>query len=368
MCKKCFILILTILCVLPMTYSIIAKASSDYSDGDIGEIYTITLEDGSFLFEKSGVEVGDIYINSDFEEYIVMSIDSNFKTGIAKFNRQIVPPKVDFNYTPTPIQTMKKTICMYSTHNDESYITGDGVDSVYGAGGIHDVANELKNEFLKLGINTVYDETLHIPHDTSAYSRSKYTASKLMEEYSPNAIFDIHRDGASRSTYVSKYNGKDVCKIRMVVGKSNNNYAINQEFAVYLMSVAKELHPWLFLDIYFGKGHYNQSLSNKAILFEMGSHLVEKELVLKSVEPLAEVINVALFGTTINEEGDAIIGGNTAVNPTIDEYFDNENLAKVVTANSTKPWVIGIIVTMIVSITITTIVSLSSFNMRQKRK
>lgn len=146
-----------------------------------------------------------------------------------------------------------------------------------------------------------------------------------MKDLEPNAIFDIHRDGASRSTYVKSYNGNEVCKIRMVVGKGNSSYSNNQEFALYLMSVAQEIYPWLFLDIYFGSGHYNQGLSSKAMLFEMGSHLVEKSLVLKSVEPLAEVISIALFGTMVSDDGTAIIGGNTNVNPTVDEYLESIN-------------------------------------------
>lgn len=298
------------------------------SDEDINNIYTVTLFDGTFLFERSNVIVGDIYVDNQFDEYIVVSVNENEKTAKAKFNQRLSPPKVSFNLVnPSPIDTLNKKIAMYSTHNDESYVTGDGYDSVYGKGGIHDVANKLKNEFKLKGIDTTYDETLHIPHDTYAYSRSSSTAKKLIEQ-NPNAIFDIHRDGASRKTYVSTYNGQEVCKIRMVIGKSNANYKVNQEFALYLMSVAKEIHPWLFLDIYFGQGHYNQALSSKAILFEMGSHLVEKSLVLKSVEPLAEVINIALFGTVVEENGDAVIGGNSDQNPTIDEYFQikDENL------------------------------------------
>ena len=141
---KRLIILLMLVCV-SMSGDVVVRANSDYIDGDASDIYTITREDGSFLFERAGVEIGDLYINSDFEEYEVISIDYNFMTGIAKFNAQLVPPKVNINYNPTPINTVNKTICMYSTHNDESYIIGDGVDSVYGKGGIHDVAKQLKS-------------------------------------------------------------------------------------------------------------------------------------------------------------------------------------------------------------------------------
>lgn len=323
MFKKSLILLLVTMFILFSPQNVVLANS--LTDGDTTDIYQVYSTDGEKLFERTDVEVGDIYINADFIEYVIVSVNEDLKIATAKFNRIITPPKIDFNYVnPTPIDTSSKMITMYSTHNDESYITGDGYDSIYGAGGIHDVAKKLKNAFISKGIDCVYNETLHIPHDVNAYSRSNKTAKNLLETYSPNAIFDIHRDGASRSTYVSTYNGQEVCKVRMVIGKGNSNYKVNQEFAIYLLGVAKELYPWLFLDIYFGNGHYNQALSNKAILFEMGSHLVEKSLVLKSVEPLADVISVALFGTTINEEGDAVIGGNTMANPTIDEYFKDE--------------------------------------------
>ena len=80
-------------------------------DGNTNDIFTITKEDGTFLFEKAGVEVGDLYINSDFEEYEVISLDYNFMTGVAKFNTQLVPPKVDINYSPVPINNVDKKIC-----------------------------------------------------------------------------------------------------------------------------------------------------------------------------------------------------------------------------------------------------------------
>ena len=319
MIKKTLIMAIILGCIM---FSSNVQVSANSITEDVNNIYTVTLFDGTFLFERPNVIVGDVYINNQFDEYIVVSVNDKEKTAKAKFNQRLQPPNVNFNYVnPVPIDTKNKKIAIYSTHNDESYVNGDGYDSVYGKGGIHDIANKLKREFISCGIEATYDETLHIPHDTSAYSRSSVTAKKLIDQ-NPNAIFDIHRDGASRKTYVSTYNNEEICKVRMVIGKSNANYKVNQEFALYLMSVAKEIYPWLFLDIYFGQGHYNQSLSSKAILFEMGSHLVEKELVLKSVKPLVEVINIALFGTTIEENGDAIIGGNPNQNPTIDEYFE----------------------------------------------
>jgi len=157
-------------------------------------------------------------------------------------------------------------------------------------------------------------------------------SQKLLNNYDLDAIFDIHRDGASRSYYVKNVNGKERCRIRMVVGKSNPNREVTEQFAVYLMSIGQELYPWLFSDIYIGAGHYNQNLNNQAMLFEMGSHLVEKELVMESVVPLAEVINTALYGSTVNtESGDVTINGDLTND---DEVTIEESLKQIKRKNT----------------------------------
>ena len=299
----------------------IGRAENDYEQIESGEVYKIYSESGDLLAERQSVFVGDSLLTKEFVKYKIVQVDEENNIAFAEFEERLRKPEVSVNYEPTKISQTDPTLCLYMTHNDESYITGDGVDSVYGAGGIHDIANLLKDSFEKLGVRTYIDETLHIPHDSYAYSRSKKTAQKMLDEFSPDAIFDIHRDGASRSTYVKKINGVDRCKVRIVVGKASANYEIAEQFALYLLSVASEVCDWLFLDIYYASGHYNQGLYNKSLLFEMGSHLVEKSLVEKTVPELANVVKTALFYTTVDKEsGDLTINGDADNNlPTLND-------------------------------------------------
>ena len=333
-----------ILCILFLCLPIMLRIDSCYALDDMpdGVNYSIYTTDGSFLFEKDGVLVGDEYLTKDFKKYVVESIDENNQTGIAKFIGIINKPKVDYSTKPNFVSSEGNSIALYCTHNDESYVTGDGTESVYGAGGIHDIANSLKNNLITLGIKTTFDETLHIPHDYNAYSRSSATAKRLLTK-EPDAIFDIHRDGTSRSYYISKDGGKEKCMVRIVVGKANGDMAENEEFALYLMSVANELYPWLIKDIYYATGHYNQALSNKSLLFEMGSHLVEKSLVLESVAPLADVINKTLFNTTVNDESGelTINGAETEDEKLITNVFDEK--AEKKRDNSAAINIVGII-------------------------
>lgn len=246
-------------------------------------------ENETFLFERPAVKTGDIIITKDFSQYEVYLVDEINLIAKVKNIEDLEKPKIT-KKAISQISTTNKKISLYMTHNDESYLIGDGTDSVYGSGGIHDVANRLAYYFKQKGVNIVLDETLHIPHNSSAYARSKVTAQKLLDD-NPNALFDIHRDGVSRSAYSVKYDNKERCQVRIVVGQANPNKAQNLKFAKYLMSVAETICPWLFCDIYYAAGHYNQNLYEKALLFEMGTYTMEKELVMETVPDLVNVID-----------------------------------------------------------------------------
>jgi len=302
-----------------------AKVFADSNRLDSDNNYVIYDELGNYLFEKSEVNIGDNYISREYKKYEIIEINDELMQGKAKFLYVIDKPKVDIDNTAKPITTSDKTICLYMTHNDESYVPTDGVESVYGEGGIHDVAKRLANSLRLKGISVYIDETLHIPHDSLAYTRSGKTAKKLLQDYSPNAIFDIHRDGTSRAYYINKHNGVETSMVRIVVGKGNTNMNINEQFAIYLMTIADEIEPGLIKDIYYAKGHYNQNLSPKSVLFEMGCHLMEKDLVYESADRLSNVINTALFNTTVDEEsGDLTVNSTpTPSAPLVDSVLDN---------------------------------------------
>ena len=113
------------------------------------DIYTIYDENFEFLFERESVEVGDGYLQNTGKYYEVMYVNDLNHTGIAKFTEYKRIPNAHVESNIKPIAVDGKRIAMYMTHNDESYVTGDGVDSVYGNGGIKDIALSLKNEFEK---------------------------------------------------------------------------------------------------------------------------------------------------------------------------------------------------------------------------
>jgi len=291
----CFICALICFCFMPVSKSSFALEGSDK------KYFTVYDENDKMLFLKGDdINEGDNYLSSDNKLYEIYSVDNSLKTAKAKFLSDEKLPE----FKVKPKQTSKskasadsaKKVGVYHTHNDESYFTPDGIDSVYGKGGIHDVGKKFVENLNKLGVETIYREDLHLPHNSGAYTRSQVTATALLNS-GAQAIFDLHRDSTKRDYYLTKVNGKQMSSVRMVIGRASANFEENKNFAYTIKSYADSVYPGLIKDIYIGKGNYNQQLSSRAMLFEMGCENIEKDLVLKSTEYLAKTLDVVLYGS-----------------------------------------------------------------------
>ena len=323
---------------LEESYNELNYALDEENGGGIVYNFLVYDEDGNLIFERSWVELGDIIITKDFKKYEVVDVDITTKIAKAKLVGKIKKPQIVKNENGFGINNVvEKKIGLYMTHNDESFVVGDGVSSIDGKGGIHDIAKTISAEMQKLNIKTTLDETIHNPHNSSAYSRSEKTAKKLIDS-GADAVFDIHRDGVARSVYVKNVDGVERCKVRIVVGQANPNKDINLEFATCLFAVAEVYCPWLFLDIYFAKGHYNQSLSPKALLFEMGTYLAEKDLVKNTVPYLTNVINTTLYSSTIEESEN---NNDTTTNENVP---DNNQVVENLPENNTQTTIDKIVI------------------------
>lgn len=303
-----FVLISIFILLSGVNFSQLASAASSQKT-----YFTVYDEDGNVLLLKGDdINEGDNYLSSDNKLYEIHSVDNDKKIAKAKFIRDekmpeykvspkekttsVVGLRVGDNSNKLAYAKTEKIVGVYHTHNDESYYTPDGVDSVYGKGGIHDVGESLVSNLEKLGVDVLYREDLHLPHNSGAYTRSQVTAAALLNS-GAQAIFDIHRDSTKRDYYLTKVKGEQMSSIRMVIGKASANYEENKNFAYSIKAYADSVYSGLIKDIYIGKGNYNQQLSSRAMLFEMGCENIEKDLVLKSTEYLAKTLDVVLYGS-----------------------------------------------------------------------
>ena len=268
-------------------------------------VWSVVTQEGKLLTQIS-VEpsVDDEYITADNALYQIVEIRQN--EAVAALRSSIELPAIDWmdSDVAIPVAAMGRRIAIYCTHSDESYTPSDGYYTTNGRGSIYQVAQTLADNLSVKGIDTSVADTLHHPHDAGAYRRSRQTAVQLLKAGVPDCLIDIHRDGIpDPASYAVSIGGEDVSKIRLLVGRGNQNAAVNKAFALLIKAVADRVYPGLIKDIYLGKGAFNQDLLPQSILFECGTYTLEKEKVLRSMPLMADVLNRALYGGIVGSAG-----------------------------------------------------------------
>ncbi len=296
--KKLFAALLAALLLLPAA----ALAQEDETE----DVYRLLDPQGETVTLYCGApEPGDEYISGDNRHFRVIQTDPDGKAARMEALGDYALPDVEWAAdTALPVAAVRRAVALYCTHSDESYEPTDGKSSIEKRGGIYDVAESLKAGLEKEGITVYYSDENHYPHDAGAYRRSRSTAASLAEE-GVDAIFDVHRDGIpDASQYETTVDGEDVTKVRLLVGRSNQNADANKQFAAQIKAVADKVYPGLVKDIYIGKGSYNQDLMSQSVLLEFGTHKSDKEQVLASTAFMADVLDRALYGGVTGAAGD----------------------------------------------------------------
>ncbi|HHY48028.1 MAG TPA: stage II sporulation protein P [Firmicutes bacterium] len=188
-------------------------------------------------------------------------------------------------------------IATYHTHSDESYIPTDGAEAIEPRGGIYKVGATLTTALERYGVNVHHSYAVHLPHDGAAYERSRRTAVQLLKN-GPDAIFDIHRDAAPLEQYATTLDGKPGARVMIVVGRENPNMSANEQFAWAIKNVADREFPGLIRGIFYGAGGYNQDLSPRALLFEVGSQENSRYAAERSIATLTGALPRLLYGIT----------------------------------------------------------------------
>jgi len=274
-----------------------AYADDWYREND--GYFTVTDESGQFLFMIAAeVNIDDEYISGDNMRYRIVQVDEANNRAAARYIETI-----DFVLDAEVLaQQQNNKVAIYCTHSDESYVPTDGTESEPESGGVLDVAAQFRDALNQAGLEAEISEDTHEPHDAGAYRRSRRTATQLMKSVQPAVLLDIHRDAVPAEQYETDIEGREVSKVRIVIGRSNQNKAANEEFALAIKKIADEMYPGLIKDIFEGKGNYNQDLMPRAILFEIGTHTIEKERAQESTKHLAEVVAATLGVQSQNKQ------------------------------------------------------------------
>ncbi len=196
----------------------------------------------------------------------------------------------DPNIKEPPAQTTKgrKVVHIYFSHNRESYLPYlKGVtnpDLAYHSKiNISKIGERLSRDLAENGIGSEVDHTdimgllnkkgLKYP---KSYQESRTAVQTAMASNRNLEYFiDIHRDSKRKKDTTITLNGKKYAKIAFVIGGKNPNFEKNAALASKLHKALEVKYPGLSRGIikHNSSGNnsvYNQDLSNKAMLIEIG--------------------------------------------------------------------------------------------------
>ena len=137
------------------------------------------------------------------------------------------------------------------------------------------------------------------------YGYSYIASRSFIEEKISNnnydLIIDLHRDATNHDDTYININGLNCVKILFVVGALNPDYETNYNLAMELSNLINSKYPGLSRGVLLKQGAnvnglYNQDLSTKMILLELGGNNNTEEEVINTISLLSEIIGEYLYG------------------------------------------------------------------------
>lgn len=187
-------------------------------------------------------------------------------------------------------------VLIVHTHATESYLPSS--EGNYHRKGrlntVRDAGDVLAETLDKEGIPCVHDSTLHDEKSyNQAYSRSYETTEALLKKYpSIECVIDLHRDAVPGKVSVATVfiGGKKCAKYSYVVSNAVETYASNLSFVRKMNETATKNYDGFTGNILERGYRYNQNLSSKYMLLEIGYNRNDIEEVRNTAEYFGKIL------------------------------------------------------------------------------
>jgi stage II sporulation protein P len=170
---------------------------------------------------------------------------------------------------------------VYHTHPEEAFLPElDGITKVDRAfderksgNTVTAIGSRLTAKLNKLGVGAIHSD--HYYPWFGAYNKSRQTVKAAMTEHKQLQYFiDIHRDAARKEKTILKHKGVTYAKLFFVIGQKNPKYeqnlALAQELHRRVENKLQGLSRGVVLKKEGSNGEFNQSLSPRSVLVEVG--------------------------------------------------------------------------------------------------
>ena len=252
---------------------------------------------------------GTDYTNMPYESSPPIDVLDEQKDADLQNIDEIDESNTDSKEAPNQTTNGSRVVHIYFSHNRESYLPYlKGVTNpnlaYHSKINISKVGERLSKELAEKGIGSEVNKTdimgmlnkkgLKYPRsyqESRAAVQTAMTSNKELEYF-----IDIHRDSKRKKDTTITINGKKYAKIVFVIGGKNPNYEKNTALANKLHKALEKKYPGLSRGIikYNNSGNnsvYNQDLSGKAMLIEVGGVDNTFEEMYLTVEAFADVFS-----------------------------------------------------------------------------
>jgi len=275
------------------------KLSQEYSFPAVALAQDKQEDDGT----QSGMEAQDTQVIEENEHDPGYDADESIKIEIAGIHVDDVPKKT------------APRVLIYHTHTYEAYeqVQDDLYVEAYSAQwrtmdtghNIVRVGEELTRLLTDYGFEVVHDTTeFEPPRLGTAYVRSLEMLEDRMasgEQY--DLIIDMHRDSYSASSWTPEsveINGEQCARLMFLVGTGEDGFTVkpnwqeNYALSNQLIESLQSVDPLLCKDANVKTQRYNQHVSTRCVLVEVGHCENTLDEALASMKYLAEAINDTL--------------------------------------------------------------------------
>jgi len=201
-------------------------------------------------------------------------------------------------------------VLIYHTHTTEGYLPSEKhkytPDATYHTRDLNysvaKVGEIMAEELNRLNVPTLHDKTFHdVPTYMTSYANSLKTVEQLLKQHpSIKIVIDLHRDAPvsdvkkSREITTVEIDGNTYSRLLIVVGTDKTfphpNWEENYRFATIINDRLEQRYPGISRGIDLRGERFNQHVTNKAILLEIGSHGNTMEESIASAKIFAEVL------------------------------------------------------------------------------
>ncbi len=203
---------------------------------------------------------------------------------------------------PYPNKVDNPRVYIYNSHQLENY-NNKNLEMYNITPNVMMASYLLKEKLNKINIPTIVEEANIIEFmkinnwvHKDSYKASRFYIIETMEKYNNlDLIIDLHRDDLTKKDATTTINNKKYAKVLFVVGLKNPKYEANLNLAKKIDNLIQKKYPTLSRGILTKKGVgvdgiYNQDLSSKMILLELGGQHSTIDEVLNTIEVMSHII------------------------------------------------------------------------------